>query len=329
MLRKILFGLTAMAACMVAGPANAGDFDKYVPEDAKFFAHVNVPRIFASEMVRKAVPMAFDKYSDQIIGLVGMAKGMNPNIPDVPEDQMKDGLKQLADAKVIAKAFDAAGNVVTDIVVAGSVTNDEPNVVIIIKCAFFTAEVVEQFAGMAGGVPGMPAKIETIKKAKGTVYAMEVPQAPQKMYVCVPEAGVLHICMSEEKAEKAFAAASKPSAKLNELITKRNKDDFVFFAGLGGDDEDYTSMQGNFKLDKDFSGKISKVFKEESKAKAEAEKMNESFGETMDQVKGLLGEKADVLKPHMEKSKATVEGKTVNAIMSIPGSVVEKMLSKD
>ena len=36
----------------MAGPATAGDLDKYVPADAQFFAHVNVPKLFASDMVR-------------------------------------------------------------------------------------------------------------------------------------------------------------------------------------------------------------------------------------------------------------------------------------
>jgi hypothetical protein len=328
MIRNFLFGLTALAA-MTAGPAAAGDLDKYVPADAKFYAHVNVPKLFASDMVRKGVPMAFEKYSDDLVGLMGMAKAFNPNAPDIPEDQAKAALKQMSDPKVIAQAFDAAGPVVSDIVIAGSVTDGEPNVVIIIKCAFFTPEGVEQVAGMAGGVPGMPVKLEKIKKTKGTVYALESPQAPQKVYLAVPEAGVLHICMSEEKAEAAFAAASKPDAKLAELMTKRNKNDFVFFAGLGGDNDEYTSMSGNVTLDKDLNVKATRSFKDEAKAKEDAQKMNDSFTEMLDQIKGMLKDKADVLKPHIEKSKATADGKNVNATMSIPGSVVEKMLGKD
>ena len=329
MLRNILFGLTALAALIVAGPAAAGDFDKYIPEDAQHFAHISVPKLFASDMVRKAVPMAFDKYSDQLIMFAGMAKGMNPNMPDVPEEKMKEGLKQMADPKVIAKAFDAAGPVVTDLVITGSFVDNEPDMVIVIKCAFFTPQGVEQIAAMAGGVPGMPAKIETLKKAKGTVYAMEMPGAPTKMYMAVPEAGILHICMSEEKAEAAFAAASKPTAQLAELMAKRNKDDFIFFAGLGADNDDYTSMTGKFTLDKDLGGKMTKTMKDEAAAKDEAQKMNDQFGELMEQIKGALGEKAEVLKPHLEKSKATVDGKTVNGTISIPGSVVEKLLGKD
>jgi hypothetical protein len=330
MLRNFLFGLTALAALIVAGPAAAGDFDKYVPEDAQFYAHVNVPKLFASEMVRKAVPMAFDKYGDQLIMFAGMAKGMNPNMPDVPEEKMKEGLKQMADPKVIAQAFDVAGPVVTDIVVTGSMADGEPNVVIIIKCVFITPEGIAQIAGMAaGGMPGVPVKLETIKKAKGVIYAMDVPNAPEKVCITVPEAGILHICMGEEKAEKSFTAASKPTAKLADLIAKRNKDDFLFFAGLGTDDADYTSMVGNFTLDKDLGGKLTKTMKDEAAAKEEAKKMNDQFGETMEQLKGMLGEKAEVLKPHMEKSKATVDGKAVNGIISIPGTVVEKLLGKD
>jgi hypothetical protein len=328
MLRKFLFSMTALAAIM-AGPAAAGDFDKYVPEGAKFFAHVNVPKLFASEMVRKTVPMAFDKYSDQIVSLAGMAKQFNPNAPDIPEDQMKAGLKQMADPNVIAKAFDAAGPVVTDVVVAGSVVDDEPNVVIVIKCAFFTPEGAAQVAGMAGGMPGMPAKIETIKKSKGTIYAMDIPGAPNKVYMAIPENGILHISMREENAEKAFAAASKPTAELAQLMTKRNKDDFVFFAGLGADKDEYTSMSGNITLDKDLNVNASRTFKDEAKAKEEAQKMNEHFAEMSDQIKGAIGENAQALKPHLEKSKATVDGKTVKAKISIPGSAVEKLLGKD
>lgn len=329
MLRNMVFGLTAVAAVILAGPAPAGELDKYIPEDAKFYTHINVPKLFASDMVRKAVPMAFDKYGDQLIMLMGMAKGMNPNMPDVPEDQMKEGLKQMADPKVIAKAFDSAGPVVTDIMFTGSMANGEPNVIIVIKCSFITPEAAEQFAGMAGGIPGLPTKVEKIKKSKGTVYAMEVPQTGQKVFLSVPEAGVLHISMSEEKSEKSFAAAAKPNAKLGELIAKRNKDDFVYFAGLGEEDADYTTMSGNMTLDKDVGGKMSVAYKDEAKAKEEAQSMNDKFGEMMEQFKGMLGDKAAILKPYIEKSKATVDGKTVNATMSIPGSAVEKMLGKD
>ena len=50
------------------------------------------------------------------------------------EEQIKAGLKKLQDPETIAKAFDAAKDAVTDIIVAGEPGSEE-NVLILIKCS--------------------------------------------------------------------------------------------------------------------------------------------------------------------------------------------------
>lgn len=320
--------LLSFAALMLAAPAPAGDFDKYLPDNSQFFVHINLPKLFSSEMVRKAVPMVFDKYGDQIAGFYGMAKQFNPNAPDVPEDQIKDALKKAADPKVIAQAFDLAKDAVSDIVIAGNPKSDKPDVVVLIKSPFITAEGAEMIAGFAGATPQM--KLDKIKKGNNTIYAMTVPQQPDaKVYLTIPQAGLLQISMSEGQAEASFAAKGKPGEALNKLMAKRGDKDFLFVAGLGDDGADYSSMAGSLVLDKDLSGTMNVLYKDEKKAAEQAKEATEKLNDMLDQLKGFLGDKADVLKPHLEKTKATADGNKVTATLSIPGSVVDKLLAKE
>jgi hypothetical protein len=317
----------ALAALTIAVPARAGDFDKYLAEDTQFYFHMSMPKFFSSELVRTAVPMALDKYGDSIVGLLGMAKQFNPQAPDIPEDQAKQMIKQISDPKMIAQAFDVAKEFVTDLVVAGKADGAMPEFAIIVKSPVFTAEGAAMIADLVAGQPQV--QLDKIKKDKGTIYAMTPANQPMKMFITVPAEGVLHICMSEKQAEDSFAPKGKPSDKLNQLIGKRAATDFIFVAGLGTDDSDYTSMAGSLVLDKDLSGKMTMTYKDEAKAAEQAKEANEKLVEMLDQLKDFLGDKATTLKPHLEKSKAVVDGKTVTSSMSIPGAAVQKMLTKD
>lgn len=319
-----------VAALAVAAPVRAGDFDKYLSEDTQFFVHVNVPKFFTSEMVRKAVPMAFDKYGDQIVQLMGMARQFNPNAPEIPEDQAKEAMKQAADPKVIAQAFDVAKGAVTDIVFAGKADGDKPQMTVLVRSEFIKADAVDGLVNMAKLMAQGQFQVDSIKKDKGTIYAMTVPQQPdQKVFITVAEPGVLHICLSEKQAEASFAPKGKPSEKLGKLIGKKAATDFLFVAGLGNDEADYSDMFGSLVLDNNFSGKMAMNYKDEAKANEKAKEANEKFVEMLEGMKMFLGDKADAFKPHLEKTKATVEGKTVTSSVSIPGTVVESLLKKD
>lgn len=323
-LRSVFIALAALA---IAAPVRAGDFDKYLADDTQFYLHISMPKFFSSDVVRKAVPMALEKYGESLVGLMGMAKQFNPNAPDIPEDQAKQAIKQASDPKVIAQAFDAAKEFVTDVVVAGKAEGGMPEVAIIVKSPVFTAEGAAMVAQLIGGQPQV--QLETIKKDKGTIYAMTPPNSPAKVFITVPENGVLHMCMAEKQAEASFAPKGKPSEKLTQLIGKRAATDFLFVAGLGNETADYTAMSGSLTLDKDISGKMAMTYKDAEKATEQAKVANEKMVEMLDQLKGFLGDKATALKPHLEKTKATVDGKTVTSSMSIPGTVVEKLLAKD
>jgi hypothetical protein len=335
-MRYVLFGLAAIAGFSLAGAARAddttakaraADLSRYVPSEAQFFVHVNVPKVFTSELVRSAVPMAFDKYGDQLVGLMALAKQFNPNAPDVPEDQAKAAIKQMANPQAIAQAFDAAKEFVSDIVITGSMADDKPNVVVLIKSQFFTAELVEMVSNLAGQQPQM--KIEKAKKEKGTVYTITVPNAEEKMYFTVPEPGVLFITSQEAGAAASFAATSKPNEKLAGLMAKRDKDDFIFATGLGNNDADYTQMAMSLQLDKNVSGKMMMVFKDEKKAAEQAKEVNDQLQEMLGQIKDFLGDKGGALKQSAEKTKAVAQGNTVTANLSIPGEALTKLLSKD
>jgi hypothetical protein len=327
--RRALLGLAALAC--LAAPAPAGEFDKYLPENSQFYVQVKMPRLFESEMVRNAVPMIFDKYGDQIAMFAGMAKQINPQAPDIPEDQLKDAIKKMSDKKEIAAAFDAAKNIISDVVIAGSgEPGGVPEVVVLVKCQFINAQALEMamgFAKQAGAQ--MPITIEPAKKGKGTVYAMTVQQNDQKFYMSVPAEGILQISMSEKLAESAFEAKGKPGEKLAGLMGKRGDKDFVFVAATGKDDAEYTSMSANVVLDKDLAGTFNATYKDAAKAAEQAKKMNEQFAEMAGKLNENLGDKAAALKPHVEKSKATASGNTVNATFSLPGTAVETLLKKD
>jgi len=320
-------GTHARALDETAPAKRTNEFAKYVPEKSEFYVHINVPKLFTSEMVRKTVPMALDKYSDQIVQMVGMAKMFNPQMPDVPEEQIKDGLKKASDPTEIAKAFDAIKGFVTDIVIAGSAPHgDVPEMIMLIKCALITPEGADMLATVAGNNPQVP--IQKVKKSGGNLYVVSPPGQDQKVYMSVPEKGILQISFSEDLAEAGFVHQSKPGEKLAAMMGKRGTDDFVFVAAVGNDHADYTSMAFNIGLDKDISGKGEVEFKDAEKAAEAAAEANKHLGELAEQIDGMLGDKGGDLKAKMADTKAKADGKKVTASLSIPGKIFEELLKK-
>ena len=333
--RMVCFGLIALAGLAVDTPARAADFDKYLPESSAIYVQIHLPHMFNSQMVRKAVPMAFDKYGDQLVGMIGMAKGL-PNVPEIPEEQAKDAIKNMAKPETIAQAFDQAKNFISDVIVAGDPeVADGKNMVFLVKSKFINAQMVEMVSGMARQAPQV--KIDSKKVEKGTLYTVKVPDQDQTIYITVPETGILLIAMNEKLAEEALArvdSTAKPkfAAGLAEQITKRNPNDFVFVAGRPNDPakaEHMESMVAHVVLDKDLSVQMTGKFTSEEEAKKHAEKATENINSALAQLQEMLGDKGGELKAQLEKAKVTATGKTVEANLAIPGAAVEKLLAKE
>jgi len=341
-MRYFLLGLAALAGLALIGPGRADDkpasattpvanaFDKYLPDNSKFYVHVAVPKLFNSELVRKALPMAFDKYANEIVQLAGMAKGL-PNVPPIDDDQIKQGLKMMADPQFIGQVFDAAKDAVTDLVIAGNPEGGEKaDLVILIKCEAIKSEMVDQMAQMIGGVAAGQLTVDTDKTAKGNIYSLSSPQQPgMKMHITVPANGILQLASSKKSAESSLDAKGKASAQLAGLMGKRTGQDFLFVASLGDEKTGITALNANLVLDKDLNGAMKVESNDESEAAEHAKEANQHLEAMFAQIKGVLGDKGDALKNAAEKTKATVQGKTVNATISIPGTAVEKLLSKD
>src|SRR5437868_11804187 len=58
----------------VRAAESAADLNKFLPEGSGFYVRVNVRQCVAAPVVRKAIPMAVDKYGDTIMQLAQLAK---------------------------------------------------------------------------------------------------------------------------------------------------------------------------------------------------------------------------------------------------------------
>ena len=105
----------ALVGLAVAAPARADDLDKYLPENAGVYVHVNINRLLTADVIRKAIPMTFDKYGDQIMPLFQLAKALNPDLANLPEEDLKRGIQELKKPETIANAFDAVEEVAPDV----------------------------------------------------------------------------------------------------------------------------------------------------------------------------------------------------------------------
>src|SRR4051812_1693173 len=59
--------LTARAAEPAKTDAPGADVAKYLSDDATLYVHVNVRQFLAAPVIRKAIPMAVDKFEKQIM----------------------------------------------------------------------------------------------------------------------------------------------------------------------------------------------------------------------------------------------------------------------
>jgi hypothetical protein len=314
-----------------ADPAPASDLTKYLPEGAGFYVHISVQQFLAAPVVRKAIPLAAKTFEESILqgaNIAMMFAPKNAGAPMPTDEQIKAAVKTLQDPQTIATAFDAAKDAVTDIVVAGEPGSEE-NFLFVTKCSEkVTPEAVNGLVALAGAVPQI--KIKSHEKNNKIIYEIEVPQQPQSIFVTLPEAGVICIGASKDLVEKAANGKGKLKGELKSLVAERKKTDFVFFAMAGASDEKAPrSGWGRLVLDSNISGEISATFSNGDKAAEHAKEVNEHIGHFADTVKGALGSGGKDVAAALEKAKAVTSGSTVTAKFSLPGSAIEKLLSKE
>jgi hypothetical protein len=337
--RLAAIALTA-AVCGLIAPVRAADpaaatsdLSGYLPAGTGYYVHINVRQFLAAPVIRKAIPMAADKFDKQLMAGLQMAMMVVPNAKDVPEDQIKQGLAMLKDPKVIAQAFDNAKDFLTDVYVAG-VPGDDDKAIVVIKCHEIVApDLVKTFAPQLQGNPQIPVQIKMHEKGKATVYEFSAPQQPQPLFFTLPKAGVICISGSQDLVEKAATGASGGGLKadLQKLVAEEKKTDFAFFAttGKASDDSGVVSGWGRLVLNADINGEVSATFTNAEKAAAHAKEMNEHLGELVDKVKEILGPNGKDVAGALEKAKPATMGSTVSSKFSITGSLVEKLLTKD
>jgi hypothetical protein len=338
-MRHCLVTIALIAACGLIGPARgaepaaAVDPTAFLPEGTGFYVHINVRQFLAAPVVRKAIPMAADKFDKQLVAGLQMAMMIIPNAKDLPEDKIKEGLEKLKDPTVIANAFDKAKDFLTDIYIAGIPGNDEKTMVVI-KCHEMMApELVKQFAPALQNNPQLPVQIKMHEKGETTIYEFSAPQQPQPIYFTLPKAGVICIGGSKELIEKAAAGQAKNAMKagLQKLVADEKKSDFIFFAttGKGDDESGVVSGWGRLVLNADISGQLSATFANAEKAAEHAKEMTDHLGELTGKVKETLGPGGKDIANAIEKAKPVTVGSNVNSKFSIAGATVEKLLSKD
>jgi hypothetical protein len=315
-----------VAGLCVAAPSRAAELDKYLPESTTAYVHIKTKNIFTSDLVRKLVPQVFDKYGDQMVALVQLAKQFNPQAPAIPEEQLKEGIAQLKKPEVIAQGFDVAKEFAPDIVIAGDDANPDAFLVLIKTDEGVTPEMVEGFVPLINLQGGGQMKIKKVNKGEGAVFEMTMAQGP-KFYFAMPAAGVIAIGGQQKSIEAAVAAKeAKVNPELKKMIEKRDPKDFIFAAGLKGKGAEAESFVASLVLDKDLTGKMTGTAATEEKAKEMAAKANEGIGEAAGQITGALGDAGMGLKGEIEKFKARAEGKNVILEGKITGESVLKLL---
>jgi len=328
------FAALALAAAGLAAPAfaaePAADLTKYLPDGANVYVHVNVQQLLAAPVIRKAIPMAVDKYAETIVQVANFAKALDPNAAQIKDEQVKQAIDALKKPETIANAFDAAKEAVTDVIVAG-VQGSDDQFMVVIKCNdAVTPELVKGLSGLVAANPQV--QLKTHEKGGKTIFEMQFPQQPAPMFAVLPKAGVVCIGGSKDVVEKAAKGAGTGlAADVKTLAGQRKKADFLFvaMAGKGDDASGVISGWGRLVLDKDISGEMSAKYSSAEKAAAEAKEANEGIAHMVETIKGALGPQGKDVAAALDKAKAIATDKTVNAKLSIPGSVIEKLLSKD
>jgi hypothetical protein len=329
-MRSYLF-TAVITGLALAAPARADDLDKYLPENTGFYVHVNINRLLSADVVRKAIPMAFDKYGDQILPLFQLAKAFNPDVANIPEDDVKKAIQELKKPETIAAGFDAAKDILTDIVIAGDPAKED-KVIVLIKGP---KEVTEDAARGITALVGLTGqvKVKEHKQAKATIFEIQLPppQQDQSAFVAVPEPGVVCFAAQKDVLEKALAGNKGGlSDTLKPLVSKRTPKDFLFVAVAGGPVESgIKTGYGNVVLEKDITGSLTATYASPDKAADAAKQMNESLSGFANSIKDVLQDKANDVKPVLDRMKATATGASVTGQFTVPGSVIEKLLAKD
>lgn len=328
-------GLAASARAddTATAPAKAADLSKYVPDGSGVYVHVNVRQFLAAPVVRKAIPMAVDKYGDKLMDLFQLAKAFDPNAANIPNAQVQKVIDELKKPETIAKGFDAAKDGLTDVVFAGVPGDDEKGLVIF-KChEMVTGDLVKGFLPVIQANPQIPFQIKTTEKVGKTIFEFQVPQQPQPIYIALPEAGVICMGPSKDQIEKVIAGGSSAGMKadLKKLVDQKKDSDFVFFAMAGPSKDANAPLSGwgRLVLAKDITGEMSATFSSAEKATEHAKEANDHLNQFAEMIKGMLGPKAGDVAPVLAKMKAVASGNSVNAKGTIPGDVVEKLLAKD
>ncbi len=330
-MRTRLFALGLLALAVPASSVRAADLDVYLPKDTGVYVHVNVRQLLSAPVVRKAIPMAADKYGDQLLLLMAIAKQLNAGGPEVSEEDMKKALNELKKPATIAQGFDAAKDFLTDIVVAGQ-PGEEEKFLILVKCIpIVTPEMVDAVSRIAESQPQV--KLKRHKKGKATVYEMEMPppHQGQAVFATVLEPGVVAFGLNKDMVEQAVGRTGKKSEVsegLGKLIAKRADNDFVFVAANKGEGEGHESASGSLVLDKDVAVRFTVSYADAGKAKESAKEANETIGNLVEAATNAIGDRPE-LKAALEKLNAKVEGRTVSISWTLPGAVIEKLLSKD
>jgi hypothetical protein len=322
----------SVAMCGLVSPVRAAepsDLGKYLPEGSGVYVHINLQQFLAAPVVRKAVPMAMDKYGDTLLQFAQFAKAFDPNAAKVSNDDIQKVIGELKKPETIAKGFDAAKDAVTDIVVAADPGHDD-QFILVVKChEAVTSDMVKQFAPLLGANPQF--QLKTHEKGKFTIYEAKTPQQPQSFFFGLPDAGVVIGGISQDLVEKAMAGKTGGiKGDLKKLVGERKKNDFIFFAMTGGADENAPKTGwGRLVLDKDIKGEMAATFASADKATEHAKEANDHLGQMAETVKGALGPQGKDIAAALEKAKAVASGSTVSAKFTLPGTAIENLLSKD
>src|SRR5262249_4877851 len=185
----------ALAGLLLTAPMQAADLDKYLPDGATTYIQIRTKNLMTADVVRKTVPLVFEKYGDQIAGLYKLAKQFNPQAPDLPEEQIKQGIAELKNPEVIAKGLDVAKDYAPEIVVSGA-GEDPESFLVLVKCnELVTADLIAGFVPIVNNTGQL--KIEQTGEGKNAIFAVTPQQAPITFYFAVPEAGV--VCLAAKK----------------------------------------------------------------------------------------------------------------------------------
>jgi hypothetical protein len=323
----------ATATCGLFAPARAEeqklDLTKYMPDGAGMYVHINVQQLLASPVVRKAIPMAVDKYSELIMNIAQMAKAFDPNAANVPNEQIKSVVDELKKPATIATAFDTAKDGVTDIIVTGD--PDKDDMMLIVKChEAVTPDLVKGLAQFPAIANNPQLQIKTTVKDGKTVFELIV--QGQSFYLALPEAGVVLGSSSKALVEKGLAGKGtglKP--ELKKLVDTRAKTDFIFSAVVrkGTDESGILAGWLRLVLDENISGEISANYANAAKAADQAKEMNDHIGEIADKVKEAMGPAGKDIAAALTQAKAVASGTAVTSKFKLSGSVIEKLLAKD